>query len=80
MNQFNFIEYLNYYIDLEFFCIFTASVVIGLCLFSLASLYCRWHCNKLDSALEKDKKGQKMTKTEKWIFQSFENYKKNNNY
>ena len=74
MNQLTFIEYMNQFIDLESFCVFFISLIIGLAIFSIASFFGMRYGRNLERAYKKRKQGQELTKKEMQILSDFDKY------
>lgn len=78
MNQSDFLNYMSNYIDIEeikAICILLFSLVIGFVISKAFSFYGRQYEKNLESALQKQKKGQELTKKESRILLDFDRYK-----
>lgn len=80
MNQSDFLNYMSNFIDIEeieAICILLFSLAIGFVIFQVVSFYgCQYEKN-FESAIQKQKKGQELTKKESRILSDFDRYKNN---
>lgn len=80
MNQSDFLNYMSNFIDIEeieAICILLFSLAIGFVIFQAFSFYGRQYEKNLESAIQKQKKDQELTKKESRILSDFDRYKNN---